>query len=319
MKFGFTVPQRGMLFGVATWAEMLALAAQADRSPWFDSIWVGDSLMAKPRPESIALLGALTSVTSRARLGVACMASFALREPVALAAQWATLDLISDGRMQLAVCTGLGRGGTSAREGAVWGVSDRYRGERMAENLAICRRLWSEDNVSFAGKYRSFENATIRPQPVQQPCPVWIAANPKPAMAERPLRRVAQIADGWMTVQQWPGVFKANWARLQGYLREAGRDPAAFPNIVYHNVNVGRDRALALEESRRYLDEYYGPIFTAEMTETWTAAGPPADCIEHLRQLRRDGAKSIALRITSWDFAGQFKRLLDEVLPYVDE
>ena len=85
--FGFTITQRAMLFGAANWNEMLDLARAADRNPLFDSVWVGDSLRAKPRPESVTLLGALTTATSRVRLGVGCMASFPIREPVLFAGQ----------------------------------------------------------------------------------------------------------------------------------------------------------------------------------------------------------------------------------------
>src|SRR5207237_1842321 len=114
------------------------------------------------------------------------------------ALQWATLDLISSGRMLLAVCTGIVAGGVSAKEGGIWGIKDGARGNRMAENIEICRRLWSEDDVTFSGKYHSFSGVTIKPRPVQQPCPIWIAANPAPPQAEKPLRRVAKIADGYM-------------------------------------------------------------------------------------------------------------------------
>ena len=78
------------------------LARAADKNPRFESVWVGDSLMAKPRPDAITALGALTAVTSRLRLGVGCMASFALRDPLVFALQWGSLDLFSGGRMQLA-------------------------------------------------------------------------------------------------------------------------------------------------------------------------------------------------------------------------
>jgi alkanesulfonate monooxygenase SsuD/methylene tetrahydromethanopterin reductase-like flavin-dependent oxidoreductase (luciferase family) len=169
ISFGFTLPQRGVFFGIATWPEMLKLAQEAERSGAFDSVWVGDSVMAKPRPESLTLLGALSAATERVKLGVGCMASFPIRDPIVFAYQWATLDLISNGRMWLAACTGIVAGGVSAREGGIWGISDGQRGNRMAENIAICKRLWSEDNVSFAGKYRSFQGVTITPRPVQQP------------------------------------------------------------------------------------------------------------------------------------------------------
>ncbi|HEY6420636.1 MAG TPA: LLM class flavin-dependent oxidoreductase [Candidatus Binataceae bacterium] len=318
ISFGFTIPQRGVFFGIATWPEMIAMAREADRNALFDSVWVGDSVMAKPRPESIALLGALAAATERVRLGVGCMASFPIRDPIVFAYQWATLDLISNGRMQLAACTGIVAGGVSAKEGGAWGISDGQRGNRMAENIAICRRLWSEDHVTFDGKYRSFKDVTIQPRPVQQPCPIWIAANPLGSNVDKPIHRVAQIADGWMTVQLVPKMFASNWSKLKVFLEQEGRDPASFPNIEYHNININQDRAAALAESKRFLDEYYGPVFAPGMVEAWTAAGTPAECAEHLNGLVRDGAKAITFRITSWDQKRQFDRLVNEVLPRVN-
>ena len=314
-SFGFSIPQRGVFFGIATWPEMIALAHEADRIPLFDSIWVGDSVMAKPRPEAISLLGALSAATSRVKLGVGCMASFPIRDPIVFAYQWATLDLISSGRMLLAVCTGIVAGGVSAREGGIWGIKDTARGNRMAENIEICRRLWSEDDVTFTGKYRSFSGVTIKPRPIQQPCPIWIAANPVPSEAEKPLRRVVRIADGWMSTNVFPGMFAGNWSKLSAYLKDEGKDPASYPTIAYHNINLNPDRTAALQETKRFLDEYYGPVFGPQMVEAWTAAGTPAQCASDLRALADMGAKQITLRITSWDQQGQFQRLVNDVLP----
>lgn len=317
--FGFTLPQRGVLFGATTVAEMLALAGRADAHPLFDSIWVGDSLGAKPRPDSIALLGALAAATRRLRLGVGCMASFPVRDPLVFAYQWATLDLLSAGRMLLAACTGLVAGGASAREGRRWGVTDRERADRLVENIEICRRLWSAEHVSYQGRFRSFEDVTLEPRPVQQPCPIWIASNPRPPLAgpalERALRRVATVADGWMTTRLGLGFARDNWMGIERYLKDEGRDPGAFPTMAYHNVNLNPDRQAALEESKRFLDAYYGPAFSPQMVEAWTAAGTPAQCVEHLRGLFAEGPKSVTLRITSWRQADQFERLADEVLP----
>ncbi len=323
MTFGFTLPQRGVFFGVTTPAEMLRLAATVDGTGLFDSLWVGDSLMAKPRPESLTLLGALAGGTRRVILGVGCMASFSVRDPIVFAHQWATLDLLSNGRVLLAACTGIVQGGASAREGAIWGVADRERAARMAEHIEICRKLWSEDRVSFTGAYRSFESVTVQPRPVQQPCPIWIAANPrpvpgKPNSPDAPLSRVARMADGWMTVHLVPKMLADNWAKVAQFLREGGRDPARFPTMAYHNVNINEDRQAALEESKRFLDAYYGPVFSPAMVEAWTASGPPAACAEHLRQLGADGAKQVTLRITGWRQQEQFERLVNEVLPRVN-
>ena len=318
--FGFTLPQRGVFFGLTTVPEMLALAAAVDANPLFDSIWVGDSLGAKPRPDSLSLLGGLAAVTQRIRLGVGCMASFPVRDPLVFAYQWATLDLMSSGRMLLAACTGLVAGGASAREGARFGVADRERAARLVENIEICRRLWSGEHVSFKGRFRSFDDVTLEPRPVQQPCPIWIASNPRAPLAgpalERALRRVADLADGWMTTRLSMGLAATNWNGIARYLREAGRDPVTFPTMAYHNINLNPDRQAALEESKRFLDAYYGPVFTPSMVEAWTAAGTVQQCVDHLRQLREEGVSSVTLRITSWQQRAQFERLVGEVLPH---
>jgi len=322
VSFGFTLPQRGVFFGATTIDELLARAGEVDADPRFDSLWVGDSLLAKPRPDAIGLLGALAAVTRRVTLGVGCMASFPVRDPVIFAYQWASLDLLSAGRMLLAVCTGLVAGGVSAREGAVWGVADRERTARLVENIDLCRRLWSEDEVTFAGRFHSLERVTVTPRPVQQPCPIWIASNPRPAglrpeVVEGALRRVARKADGWMTVELFPGMFAANWAKLSALLAEGGRDAARFPNMLYHNVNIGADRQAALEESKRFLDRYYGPVWSPPMVEAWTAAGDPRRCADDLRRLVDQGARRITLRITGWQQTEQYKRLVNDVLPSV--
>jgi alkanesulfonate monooxygenase SsuD/methylene tetrahydromethanopterin reductase-like flavin-dependent oxidoreductase (luciferase family) len=319
--FGFTVPQRGIFFGVTTVPEMLALASKADANPLFGSIWVGDSLGAKPRPDSIALLGALAAATQRVQLGVGCMASFPVRDPLVFAYQWATLDLLSNGRMLLAACTGLVGGGASAREGIHYQVTDRERVARLVENIEICRRLWSAEHVSYKGRFRSFEGLTLVPRPLQQPCPIWIASNPRapvtgPAL-ERAHRRVAQLADGWMTTRLLPGLARSNWFGIARALQSDGRDPNAFPTMAYHNVNLNPDTQAALEESKRFLDAYYGPVFSPPMVEAWTAAGTPAQCVSHLCELLAEGPKSVTLRITSWRQTEQFERLVGEVLPHL--
>lgn len=317
LRIGLTIPQRGVAFGATTVDELLGLAGGADASGLFDSIWVGDSLTAKPRLDSLSLLGALAGVTQRVTLGVGCMASFAVRDPIVFAYQWASLDQISDGRMLLAVCTGIVRpNNASADEGSYWGVADRERAGRLEEHIDICRRLWSEDSVQHAGTYRTFTDLTIEPKPVQSPCPIWIAANPVPGrFYDRILRRIAQFADGWMSVQRSPNAYGDAWADLQDHLKGCGRDPDTFPTIAYHNVNIGPDRDQAWDESERFLTEYYGPVFDRAAVQAWTAAGTPEDCADALLDLHAQGADHITLRITSWNQRSQYKRLVDEVLP----
>ena len=86
--------------------ELIDMAVAAENSGLVDAIWVGDSILSKPRLECIPLLGAIAAHTSRVKLGVACMATIAQRNPVLLALQWASLDVLSGGRTWLAACMG---------------------------------------------------------------------------------------------------------------------------------------------------------------------------------------------------------------------
>src|ERR1700704_482010 len=103
-KFGVTLDQRAIHFGAATLDDVLATAEWADASDCFDAVFCGDSLLAKPRLESITLLATVAGRTRRVRLGTACMASFPLRHPTWTAFQWGTLDMVSKERTILAVC-----------------------------------------------------------------------------------------------------------------------------------------------------------------------------------------------------------------------
>jgi len=296
--------------------EMIALARAADSTELLQSLWVGDSLIAKPRAESIGLLGALAGCTQRVRLGVGCMASFPIRDPIVFAYQWATLDEISGGRMQLAVCTGIyPAGGASAREGAPYGITDAQRAGRLEVNIDLCRRLWTEDSVKLR-RGNDVVEVSILLRPVQSPCPIWIAANPLPGrFFERALHRVASLADGWMTCCVNETVLAMSVQTVQRYLAEAGRGPEAFPMLAYHNINICDDRESGLAETDRFLQSYYGPVFAPDMVRAWTAAGSPVECVEQLRALAAYGFTDISLRITSWNQQGQFRRLVDEVLP----
>lgn len=316
-KIGLTLPQRGTFFDVLSLSELVETGHWADETGLFESLWIGDSLLAKPRPESIALFGSLAAVTRNVQLAVGCMASFPVRDPILFADQWATLDQLSAGRMLLAVCTGIVKPkDASAREGAPYGVSDASRANRMEENTDIVRRLWTEEDVTYNGRYTSFENVTVLPKPVQSPPPIYIASNPAPEpIATRALRRVARIADGWMTTRKSPEHLTVNLPAIKEFLVEEGRDPDTFPVSAYHNLNLSPDREEAYEESYRFLGEYYGPVFDREATRHWTATGTPEQAVADIERLYADGATEVTLRITSWDWRRQLDLLVKEVIP----
>jgi alkanesulfonate monooxygenase SsuD/methylene tetrahydromethanopterin reductase-like flavin-dependent oxidoreductase (luciferase family) len=324
-----TLSNRAVVLGVVKASDLIELTVQAEASGAFDAVWAGDSLLAKPRLESVTLLSALAGATRRVRLGVGCMATFVHRHPVMLAHEWASLDVISGGRSWLAVCLG-GPDEMSvaqALEHRVMGVKAAERVARLEEGIVVLRKLFGEQNASHAGRFYQFENVTLQPQPVQQPCPIWIASNPTgltwkggasaaPPTVERGLRRVARFADGWMTNKLSPDEFRQQWARVAAMAREEGRDPGKIGSALYHNIHVDEDRGRALESTKKFLDTYYTSNFSAAFVEGWTVAGTPKECVEQLRAYFDAGVGHMALRLTSWDQKGQLRRFLEEVAPH---
>jgi alkanesulfonate monooxygenase SsuD/methylene tetrahydromethanopterin reductase-like flavin-dependent oxidoreductase (luciferase family) len=152
-KFGLSLSNRAVLFGWATLNDLLDAAQMAEQSGYFHGVWVGDNLLSKPRAEAIVTLSAIAARTQEVKLGTICLASFPLRDPILLAIQWASLDLLSQGRTILGVCNG-----GSALDGPPFGhelevmeVKSHERVGRVLEGIAILRRLWSEARVTHAG------------------------------------------------------------------------------------------------------------------------------------------------------------------------
>jgi alkanesulfonate monooxygenase SsuD/methylene tetrahydromethanopterin reductase-like flavin-dependent oxidoreductase (luciferase family) len=331
-SLGLILANRAVVLGAIEARDLLDITRQAERSRVFDAVWVGDSLLAKPRLESVTLLSALASVTERVRLAVGCMATFVHRHPVMLAQQWASLDVLSSGRAWLAVCLGGPDSANAAQaaEHAVMGIASGERVERLEEGILILRKLFSEKGTSHAGRFYQFERVTLEPRPVQQPCPIWIASNPtgltwkggasaSAAAVERGFRRVARYADGWMTNKLSPGEFAEQFGRIRALAREEGRDPAALGSALYHNINITEDRAAGLAEAKDFLDTYYSAKFSPQFVEQWTIAGPPKACVAQLRAYYAAGLGHMALRLASWKQQAQLDRFLGEVAPALGE
>ena len=320
VTFGLIIPQRGSLFGLGALRDILRLGVRAEECELIDALWVGDSFTSKSRPDSVTCLGALAGMTERVRLAVGCMATFPVRDPALFAYQWATLDQVSCGRALLSVCNGLQPGGASAAEGRhLGGTLDKDRAARLEENIELCRRLWTGEPISFEGRFVSYEDIQVLPTPLQDPCPIWITANPgQGAARERILRRIATLGDGFQTVTMTPGALSALRDELAEHLGAAGRSIDGFPIGVYHNINIGPSADDCFAESQRFAVDYYGPGFmSGPALAEMTATGTPDECVASLRALIDDGATHIALRLTSYDQDKQLTRLIDDVLPNV--
>ena len=141
------------------------------------------------------------------------------RQTAVVAKQAADLDLLCGGRLRLGV--GVGR---NWMEYELLGENFKNRGRRVEEQIAVLRRFWSEELVTFEGKYHQVDRMGLNPLPIQRPIPIWMGSYT--TLVESVLERVGRLADGWLP--QFPPTeeTRAMIERLHGYARAAGRDPA---------------------------------------------------------------------------------------------
>jgi alkanesulfonate monooxygenase SsuD/methylene tetrahydromethanopterin reductase-like flavin-dependent oxidoreductase (luciferase family) len=290
----------------------------------YDAVWAGDSILAKPRLDSISVLSAVAGATERVKLGTACFASFPLRNPIILAYQWATLDVLSEGRSLLVVCQG-----TPTQHGKIYrnefnaiGVPPKEKVKRSEEALEILRKLWESDNVSYDGEIFKFKDVTMLPKPVQKPCPIWIASNPRstgelegpPGEIERNFDRVGKYADGWMTTMVDPEEFREDAGRVRQALRKHHRESNQFGMCLYYNVNMNNEKQKAAAESSDFLMKYYRED-PSGILDKWVAYGDHKDCIEKLEGFVKAGVDTFSIRFVAWNQIEQLKRFSEEVLP----
>jgi len=102
-QFGISLSNRAVVLGGASMGDLIKAAKTCEDSGYFHGVWVGDNFLSKPRLESIVTLSAIACHTKEVKLGTICMASFPMRHPIPLAIQWASLDILSEGRTILAV------------------------------------------------------------------------------------------------------------------------------------------------------------------------------------------------------------------------
>ncbi|PSN83150.1 hypothetical protein B9Q02_10860, partial [Candidatus Marsarchaeota G1 archaeon BE_D] len=229
ITFGIVLPTRGILFsGSDPRKDIIELSKMAENYG-YDGVWAGDSILAKPRFDSIVVLSAVASVTEKLKLGTSCFASFPLRHPILLGYQWATLDQISNGRTILVVCQGTPtkHGKIYRNEYDVFGISPSEKVRRIEEGIEILRKIWTEDNVSYEGKIFKFKDVTVYPKPVQKNPPIWIASNPRstgelegpPGNIDANFERVGKYADGWMTTMVTPEEYKEDFSKVLMYAK----------------------------------------------------------------------------------------------------
>jgi probable F420-dependent oxidoreductase len=139
------------------------------------------------------------------------------RQTGVVAKQAAEVDILSGGRLRL----GIGVGWNHVEYEAL-GMEWKTRGAHQAEQVEVMRRLWTEDQVSFTGRFHRLVDVTMLPAPVQRPIPIWFGGS-----SDAVIKRAARIGDGWMPIMA-PDVAEPKLAMLRAHLKSFGRDPASF-------------------------------------------------------------------------------------------
>lgn len=180
-----------------------------------DSLWVSDRIVSSALTvEPITFLSYIAGRLQNMKLGTSTLV-LPTRNPIVLAKELATLDFLSRGRLFPAI----GLGGDESKDLQAVGVSKKERAARTDEMIILMRRLWTEDNVTFAGKFFSVEDATIMPRPWQKAgLPIWIGGR-----SEAALRRTGRLGDGWLVSSVSPAEVESGIKSIRVYAAEAGR------------------------------------------------------------------------------------------------
>jgi probable F420-dependent oxidoreductase len=310
VEFGVLLPTRELIMsGRPATASMLAMAERAEAAG-FHSVWVGDSLTARPRHEPLTLLAAVAARTRRVRLGTGVLLP-ALRAPVVLAHVVGTLDRVAEGRVILGV--GIAADNPAIRrEFAAAGVPFDRRVGRFLEMLEICRALWTRDGVSFSGKHFTLEDVTVEPKPHRPGGPpIWIGGSGPTALRE------AARFDAWFPTGPSAEVFAERFPGILAAARAAGRAPDAVTGAAYLTLALDASKDAAERRMDDYLERYYNTPARAMRARQATYAGPIEGGIEWIQRWVNAGARHLALRFAGGDQLAQIDEVAAKVLPRI--
>ena len=290
--------------------KILDMAETAEQAG-VESVWVGDSLTAKPRLEPLTVLAAVAARTRRVRLGTGVMLG-ALRHPVLLSHAAATVDLISEGRLVLGMGVGGAFNDAQRQEWKNAGVDPSSRASRFEEVVHLLKRLTSGERVTHNGRHFQMEDVAIAPvSPNEGGTRVLIASHWR-ANRDSQFERAARLGDGVISISDYPDEFTQVNDRVKFHAEALGRDYEAMERVFYLTVNLTSDSDAATAEADRFLKMYYGINMWADR---WGPFGAPELAIERIRRYREAGAQTIVVRFASFEQEKQLDTFLTEVAP----
>ncbi len=271
-----------------------------------DSLWQTDRIVSSaPILECMATMAALAGRTRRLKFGVNVV-SLAMRDPVLLAKQCATIDMLSEGRL----LPGFGIGSPRAPEWAALHLDQSTRGRVTDEALEVIAALWTGAPVTYAGRHFRLTGAQIAPKPVQANLPMWIGG-----ASDAAVRRTAKYGTGWQAGAETPGQLGAIVAAIKAAAGAAGRtiDDDHYGAAFAFRFGTADDPGIAR------LKAGYAKR-TGQDPEDYFAIGDAADIVARIAQYIDAGAQKFILRPLAEDGAEvmrQTRLLVERVLPEV--
>ena len=297
MKIGLLLPTReAVMYGDHSGdpRPLVDLAVQAE-DMGFDSVWAGDSLLARPRADPLTLLAGVATRTERVELGTAVLLP-ALRNPEQLAQAVGTVDALSGGRFILGVGAGPGTPGVKADHEYV-DVDFDHRAGVMMDVLARVQSLWS-------GR----DGDQMYPLPVSSPAPpIWMGGS-----GPRTLGRAGEHCDGWFPLPSSVEAFAAGVHAVRQRAEAAGRAESDVTMAAYLTVTFGQ-QATAEAELKEHSELYYGVPHEIISKQHGSIAGPRPMVLEWLQEFIEAGATHLCIRIGSADINGQLEVLADSL------
>ena len=285
MEFAIAIPQT-----FPDPARVQRFLRRAEELPFAAAWCIEQVIGTAPVLESVTTLGYAAAITRRLRLGIAVLL-IAQRNPIDTAKSLSSLDVLSNGRLIVGV--GLG---ASSRQYPAYGLAPEGRVTRFRENLEIIKRLWTEDRVTFHGRFSQLENIPMQPKPAQKPHPpIWFGGH-----VEAALRRAVELGNGFIGAGSTP---------MATFLEDIKQLPPEFPKA--------KRLYLALGDNLPRLREWFGAFYhKPEMADQVAVWGSPQHIADEIRRLQDAGVHHLLLNPV-FDEEEQMERLVQDVLPRV--
>ncbi len=294
---GLLLPSREALLWADGDLAFVIKEARLAEEAGYDSVWVGDSLLARPRGEPLALLAGVAGATTRVMLGTAVLLPL-LRNALSLAHVLSTLDRISEGRIIVGIGPGADLPGTHAELAALGVPSDR-RVTAMLDAIDRCRRLWLNQEPGIELQPRPFRPGGP---------PIWLGGS-----GPRMLRLAGATFDGWLPLSPTPADYASGLRAVGEAAARAGRDPDRVATGVYLTVAVAGNAREAANELDAYMRAYYSVPAEAMARTMACHAGTLESASEWFAAYRAAGARHLVVRLARprlSDFTDTVRQLL---------